>query len=511
MKIAILSENVELIDRISSYLNESGYKVVTFSTNPSMFIQTLEAPYPDVVLVDYDTKEISGPDVVKEIKKKNPNIVTVLLIPEVSPELVENGIEAGADDFMCKDWAFPKFQIRMRLLKRMIKSNKKEAALFKKLREDIQYKNFQENLAMTKHSKIIKNELSMFFEDDNLIETYYKPKDILSGDTIFSIWLGRDRYVMGIIDAMGKGLSASLTSVNATSFLEYSIKKAAEYNDFSFNRSIRDFINYTKAILLEKEMLSAILIYIEGDNIHYANFGMPPIYTPEEKLISNNHPINILTKNFRIDCAKLPKNFFALSDGLIESPMKESHYPYYAKFIKIYKNANFLKDLAKDFEEYAIQKDDVSIIHFKKDEPYEEIFEYQTEIADKSDIDKTLKDFFMADLPQKNKIIYILQELLMNTLEHSVYNMKNKKQHLSYKDMEKVRDSTKVKIDISKKDEYIKFIYEEDSHGFDLNVLNELVFSKYHGRGLKIVRNLSEALFFNRKGNKLKIFLKDKK
>jgi anti-sigma regulatory factor (Ser/Thr protein kinase) len=340
-----------------------------------------------------------------------------------------------------------------------------------------------------------------------LFENYYKSQDILNGDALFTIYLSENHYIVGIIDAMGKGLSASLTSINSVTFMEYSIKKAIEYRDFDFRRLIKDFLNYTKSILIKEEILCGIILNVKNDTIEYANFGMPPIYTNEQKYLANNPPISKRLENFYINKFSLPEKFIILSDGLIESNLKQSGIPYYANFKKLYKKINFLKELITDFKNNANQTDDISVIFFKKDKINNKIFEIEKKIHDVKDVDEILTQIYISDLHQ-DSLTFILQEILMNTLEHSLYNLKEKKINKTINDAQKIKDFVKIKITFYKQDGYLKVHYAEDSEGFDKNEID--IDPKYHGRGLKIVKHLADGFYMNLKGNEIKIFLKEK-
>lgn len=512
MEICIIDDSKAFLKYIKQLLGKIGFENVKLFSTPGNLLKYLKNHKPDVIIIDYILPEINGIDLAKKIKEINSDSILIMLTSSKDINVKNEALKAGFDDFINKDISLPEFSAKMNMLQKLVDYIHKEKEKNEELKKEIEYKNYQEQIAIIKHKKIIKNELSMFFENEHLIESYYKPKDILNGDTIFSKRIKENFYVLGIIDAMGKGLSASLTSINATAFLEHSIKKAIEYKDFQFERTIKDFINYTKSILLENEILCATILCIKENKLYYANFGMPPIYTEKERYKANNLPIRKRTDNFKFNIIPLPDYFFIISDGIIESHLKNMQGPYYTRFIQLYKKAEFIKEIVNDFKKHATQDDDISIIHYKKDEEFEKFFELELEIKDKDSINEALLTLANENLPQKHKIIYILQELFMNTLEHGIYELKNKKEKFQkVEDASPKQKPVKVKITLQKKEPFIKIIYEEHTKGFDINILDEININKYHGRGIKIIKNLSEGIFFNPKGNKLKIFLKDEK
>lgn len=266
----------------------------------------------------------------------------------------------------------------------------------------------------------------MFCENNFLFDIYYKPKDVLNGDMIYSKILGEKEYLCVMIDAMEKGLTAAMTAINSISFVRHATKKAIEYNDFNYKKLLKDFVEYVKSILIENETLCANFMYIKDNKVFYANFGFPPIFTEKDKIKSNNFPIRKSTGNVNIDVFDLPEKMLSFSDGIIESPLKFYNGLDYSEFIRNFNNINFLKDIITDFKQKAIQSDDISLFLFRKDNfKMDKIFEKEFVIS-KGNINSLLKVIENYPVPQKEKIIFILQELFMNVLEHSILNINSK-------------------------------------------------------------------------------------
>ncbi|WP_024789795.1 SpoIIE family protein phosphatase [Lebetimonas sp. JH292] len=378
----------------------------------------------------------------------------------------------------------------------------------------LDYRKKQEENALKKQLKLTENELEMFFKKDILFDVYFKPKDTLNGDMIYSKIIKENEYLCVMVDAMGKGISAALSAINSISFVRHSLKKALEYNDFNFEKLLRDFINYVKSILIDNETLCAKFIYIKNNKVLYANFGQPPIFTEKGKMKANNLPIREETKNFNVDVFKCPQKMVSTSDGLIESILKNKSGVYYSQFLKSFDNAVFLKDIIRDFNEKAVQTDDISIFMMRKDDfIMDKIFEKEILISQQN-LDNTLKEIELGSLPQKEKIIFILHEIFMNIVEHSVLkiNTKKQKENALLKNFPKFKNiNNKIRIKLYKNKFMLKLLYEDDTEGFERKNLSNALHLKHHGKGFKIIRNLSDGVFLNEKGNKIKIFLKETK
>jgi hypothetical protein len=378
----------------------------------------------------------------------------------------------------------------------------------------LDYRKKQEENALKKQLKLTENELKMFFENDLLFDVYFKPKDTLNGDMIYSKIINKKEYLCVMVDAMEKGLTAAISAMNSISFVRHSLKKALEYNDFNFEKLLTDFVNYVKSILIDSEALCAKFIYIKKDKVLYANFGQPPIFTEKGKIKANNLPIREETDFINIDLFELPEKMLSTSDGLIESMLKNKKGVYYPEFLKSFDNAVFLKDIIRDFNEKAVQTDDISVFMMRKDDfIMDKIFEKEFFISQEN-IDKTLKEIELGSLPQKEKIVFILHEIFMNVLEHFTLKIDTKRQKETalIKNFPKFKNTkNKIKIRLYKNEFMLKLLYKDNTGGFERTKLSNSLYLKHHGKGFKIIRNLSDGVFINEKGNKIKIFLKDKK
>jgi ribose 5-phosphate isomerase RpiB len=370
----------------------------------------------------------------------------------------------------------------------------------------IEYKESQEFIAIKKQLKFMKNPLSMYYDKNHhLIQSYFKPKDILSGDSIVSKKISDNEYFFGIIDAMGKGIGASLTATNLSSYLYYLLNSF----DFDFRYLVNEFLKYAKSSLLEDEVLCFIGVYVKGNVLYIVNFGMPPIYVDRKKIIANNLPISINSDNFNVISVEFKNDFILFSDGLIESSLKEGGV-YFSRFKNLLYEFNFLNEIIKDFNKNAIQEDDISIVFFRKDfDDLKEIF-YKSYKVSFENIDYIINE--IDQIIVNDKLVFVLHELLLNSYEHVAISVKNKEQFLKKgKKIYKEKVDVKVFIKILENNKYLVLHYCDSGEGFDISKLIDLEDRRFHARGIKMIRKMSEGIFFNEKGNCVKIYLKKEK
>jgi len=510
MKIAVLDDSKTFLRYMQKMFKKINMQEIYLFENEKEFYSFVKNQKNiDAVFIDYHLKNITGIEVLENTKNYLQESYKIMITSDSSPDIKEKALKTGFDAFLSKDLSLADLKALVNLIKTLRRFIKKEIEKKEAFKSQLKYKEFQEKIIHQKQNKILKNELEMFFDEHHLFETYFKPKDMLTGDTIYTKKISDKNYFIAVIDAMGKGLGASLTSFNALAFLKHSIKKAIEYNDYNFKKLVFDFVNYIKTILLDNEILCATLVWIKDDTLHYANFGNPPIITSSRIINSNNYPIRINTEDIVINTTNIDDKILISSDGIFESPYKNTIY--FKRLKEIFPKTTFLKEIIEDFNKNSSQTDDICIVHITKEEKnFETLFEESLNL-NRKEIDRFLQKIYIQNIPNVDKIHFILHEILTNTYEHAILMIKNKD---NLKDKEKFFQNSVTnnkffaKIKLSKNDNWLKVEYEDNTEGFDVQKIKDAYYKKYHGRGIKIIKHLSYGLFFNEKGTAIKIFLK---
>jgi serine phosphatase RsbU (regulator of sigma subunit) len=527
LKIVIVDDSEFSCVVIQKMLNTAGFHNVSFYTHPVDFIEYYKKTEDviDIIFIDYSMPDINGMNVLSYIKYKDKDIITVMVTGILDINLKQKAIELGVNEFMQKSIDYPEFKTKIDVLANLKLFQYREAQKNDELNTILKYKDAQENLAVQKQLKIINDELSFHYYNNIFIGSYFKPKDILSGDSYSAIKVDDDRLLFVISDGMGKGVSASLSSVLTVSFITYATKRSMEFDDFNFDRLIKDMFGYVKSIMLADEAMSMVLIEYNTrtKNLKYANFGIPPIYLRTanneiEKIKPNNRPILMGSKDYNIDEKVVDfKTFLVATDGLMESLMRDDR-PYFTAFKNSFKKADSLREIIDDFYKDVEEPDDDMTVFFMKvdDCDYETIVnedillepKYLEEYLEKINI--SLNDF---SLEQKviDKVVFVLNELLLNAYEHTVVKISENK-HKIIKNNEKIEYNGEEKfarLKVIKNSICVVIEIDDNGEGFDVNeVIKQELFNKYHGRGLKMINKLTNGIFYNQKGNNLKVYLK---
>lgn len=110
--ITLIDDDLDLLDLLSSFFKQRGYKVFSFSNAEEALIEIennrLET---DVVISDLKLPVMSGLDFIKRIRRSNSSLPIILMTSEGSVEIAVEAIEAGAYDFVLKPLHIPQLLI----------------------------------------------------------------------------------------------------------------------------------------------------------------------------------------------------------------------------------------------------------------------------------------------------------------------------------------------------------------------------------------------------------------
>jgi len=526
LNIVIVDDSKVAYVALKTMLGSMGFKNIKYFEYPLdyvKYLKTVKQDEIDIVFIDYQMPVMNGIKVLHYTKFKFKDIITVMMTGSTDSTLKQKAIQFGVNEFMNKGIDFFEFKTKMTILSNLREYYYESKENQKKLEIILKYKDTQENLAVQKQLKIIEDKISNHFYDENLIiDSYFKPKDILSGDSYLTLQIDKNRFFISIVDGMGKGISASFSSVLTVSFMNYAIKKALEFDDFDFERVVKDTMKYVTSIMLDNEALSFCMVEVNIDKkcIKYLNCGMPPFYILQGdeviKIKPNNRPILQNTKDYKIEVFSGEfDSFIIASDGLFES-VDKSEYPYFVRFKKEFHNFYLLSELIKDFKQNVAEADDdTTIVFLRRDKiNYQAILE-ENILLTKENIEQVVDnlEFKIQKLPINviNKIVFALNELLINCYEHSVLKISKNKHEIIQKE-EKIEyngENQFAQLKILKSDKYVIVDLCDNGDGFDVSkVLKSEWFNKYHGRGIKMLKKLSDGMYYNQKGNRIKLYIK---
>ncbi|MDD3834192.1 MAG: PP2C family protein-serine/threonine phosphatase [Sulfurimonas sp.] len=402
------------------------------------------------------------------------------------------------------------------------------------LEEREKYSSLQQGLAFAKELNILRNDFyyqAIDGDETILIDFSYQPLDTLSGDAYSARKIDKNRTFYFIVDGMGHGLSASLSSMLMTSFVNHTIDKMLGIGNFELDRLIYESLDYIKAILLEEEALSADFILLDSATLQlqYANFAMPAmlLQNKQKEIIrvkSNNPPMSKYMKDFKTSSYDISDifKFLFYSDGMIENSTRFND-KLYMEFIEDDFYNSFTKEGMKERLLHKIEKpeDDITFIFINR-------LDLKDAVISKRSFDTTLDAMDEANeyytevwesLTDDTKLIYragiVFSELFMNAYEHGNLSINTKEKHIlieqdRYLDtlMELQKSCTKkITVTISKIEyntsSYIITKIEDEGVGFDTQILSKIFrnVKSFNGRGVFVSRSSSLGIYYNERGN----------
>ena len=117
MRILVVEDEAGVAGFVQQGLTEAGYAVDVARNGPDGLEHALGFEY-DVVVLDVMLPRMSGLDVLREIRDRKVKTPVLLLTARGELDDRVEGLDAGADDYLVKPFAFPELLARVRALLR---------------------------------------------------------------------------------------------------------------------------------------------------------------------------------------------------------------------------------------------------------------------------------------------------------------------------------------------------------------------------------------------------------
>ena len=492
----------------------------------------------DIIITDNYMPKLDGLDMIEIIRKADKDVPIILVSAIEDISIITKALRLNVNNFIQKPiknndvleafMAASKVLIANRYIREQ--RNKK----IKELEAKEKYSSYQEDLAFSKELNILRNDFYYQMRNSeyiSLVDFLYQPLDIMSGDAYSARKIDENTTFYLLVDGMGKGLSASLSAMLITSFINYLIDNLDSSKKFNFKNMIKESIEYIKPILLDEEALAIdyILMDCKHDYMYYAKFAMPLMLLQDRdenviKIKSNNPPLSKYQGEFKIsslDISNISKFLFC-SDGMVENSTKFKDKVYLSYIEDDFKNSFTREDIKnKFFEKIAVQEDDVTLIFINRLDLQKKTS--ITKIFNSSivDVDKACQWYekIWSNFTDDNKLIYmagvVFTELFTNAYEHGNLGITSEKKHILLENdkyfetlLEKEKECSKkitVKIDKMKNlsTTYIVTQIFDEGAGFDTQILSEIFRNsqKFNGRGVFVSRQSSMGIYYNSVGN----------
>jgi hypothetical protein len=397
------------------------------------------------------------------------------------------------------------------------------------------YSAYQEELAFQKELNILRNDFYYQMVDSKttaLVDFLYRPLDNLSGDAYSARRIDQHRTFYLIVDGMGKGISASLTTITMTSFINHLIDKMIAHDSFSLEILIQESMAFIQPILLDDEVLAIDYICFDSNYsvLEYAKFAMPPFLLHDKenniiKIRSNNPPLSKWGKSYEVsrhNIANIEK-FLFYSDGIVENAIKDDTKSY-ASFIEDDFRDSFTREEFKEkfYSRIAEPEDDLTLIFInslameEKNVVEKALFETSMDTMESaSEWYEALWKMLEVEENIADKASLVFTELFTNAYEHGNLGIDSKLKHKYIQEdiyFEKLAEleamcTKKIAVEVYKikhlSDFYIITKICDEGEGFDTQQLSQIFRNskKFNGRGVFVSRKNSMGIYYNSQGN----------
>ncbi len=104
VRIFIVEDHSIFREALFSLLcQDEGLEIIGSDGDPQQAVKHINDLKPDVVITDLSMPKIRGQQLIETIKKRNPDIKTVVLTMHKDEEYVRSSLDAGADAYVLKD------------------------------------------------------------------------------------------------------------------------------------------------------------------------------------------------------------------------------------------------------------------------------------------------------------------------------------------------------------------------------------------------------------------------
>jgi len=117
MPILVIEDEARITDFLSRGLSSTGYEV-DVASNGAAAIERIQAKDYDLVVLDLGLPDMDGLQVLQTIRSRRATSTVLILSARDGVDDRVKGLEAGADDYMVKPFAFVELLARIRVLLR---------------------------------------------------------------------------------------------------------------------------------------------------------------------------------------------------------------------------------------------------------------------------------------------------------------------------------------------------------------------------------------------------------
>jgi two-component system response regulator RegX3 len=216
MRVALLEDEAEQVDRISRLLEEAGHLVHAFPRGRAL-LNTLRTESFDLIILDWEVPGQSGLEVLEVLRARTaPKIPVLFLTHRDSEADVVQALQAGADDFLIKPARDRELLARLDALGRRFSGHAQaqefiEVAPFRVDLENHRIERDGKSLELTRRefevAVLLFRNLGQVLSRGHIMEVVWGQPDATTTRTV-DMHVSRVRQVLGLSAAIGLRLTA---------------------------------------------------------------------------------------------------------------------------------------------------------------------------------------------------------------------------------------------------------------------------------------------------------------
>ena len=404
---------------------------------------------PDIVLSDQIMPGLSGQEMFRQIRALDQETPLILMTSSLDNEALMAAINLGVNRFIPKPFDYDAL---LRVLDDMVREsiNRRELGVrrlqeLELLRDRDSYNSIQQETARRKERHVVRHDLrNQLVTGANGIRwglsVTHSPRDIMCGDgyTIRTLFDGRQ--LLFVVDAMGSGLSASLSALLATSFCNYQVDHLHQWQNFNLQLFLMRFQEYLGGILLEEEALCCgfLLVDLLSQKLEMAMFGLPPLLVRRLdgstlRVPGSNPPLSIYSDELKFDrlCLAEVADVLVMTDGVTDASLPDGG-SYRERLDQDFRRSPTLASLQRLFGLHTEpdDRDDLTLLHLQRLD-FDSHWNWQGEpVLRREQLVDTIDGFLRALVAQvalqkeeRSELELLLDKALVNALEHDCFGI----------------------------------------------------------------------------------------
>lgn len=338
IQILVIDDDFAVRMLLERTLKNHGYQVTT-ANDGKIGLELAIAIQPDLIICDWMMPQMNGLEVCKQVKA-HPKIGTTFFVLLTALDTIEDkviGLDAGADDFLCKPIEIYELQARVRAGLRI-----------QQLARELQIQKQALESELNEAAHYVQSLLPPPLQRTSIgIDTAFIPSSKLGGDGFDYFWLDYNRIAFYLLDVSGHGLKAALPSIALINLLRS--RNGSQNINYGKPAEILTYLN-ANCQFIEQQGQYFTMWYgvydLEDRVLTYASAGHPPavlvsenLGDPPQFLKTKGFPVGMLPPedvHYEEEIQYLPfgSKLYLFSDGIYENSQSQNHQQQWQLFLQ---------------------------------------------------------------------------------------------------------------------------------------------------------------------------------